>query len=129
MSEAGLKPTDFAYAVFHQPNEKFPRRVAKSLGFKDEQIEAGLLSPIIGNTYSGAAIIGLTAILDEAKTGDLILMTSYGSGAGSDAFVLKVRGELKKRRGKARTTQDYIANRVGIDYATYLRYRGEIVTG
>ena len=56
-------------------------------------------------------------------------MTSYGSGAGSDAFVLKVRGDLKKRRGKARTTQDYIANRVGIDYATYLRYRGEIVTG
>src|SRR5690606_23746991 len=129
MSETGLKPADFAYAVFHQPNEKFPRRVAKMLGFKDEQIETGLLSPTIGNTYSGAAIIGLTAILDEAKTGDLILMTSYGSGAGSDAFVLKVRGALKERRGKAKSTQDYIANRVGIDYATYLRYRGEIVTG
>ncbi len=129
MRETGLKPSDFAYAVFHQPNEKFPRRVAKSLGFTNEQIETGLLSPTIGNTYSGAAIIGLTAILDVAKTGDLILMTSYGSGAGSDAFVLKVRGALKERRGNARSTQDYIANRVGIDYATYLRYRGEIVTG
>jgi len=129
MREMDLKPADFAYAVFHQPNEKFPRRVAKLLGFKDEQIETGLLSPIIGNTYSGAAIIGLTAILDVAKAGDLILMTSYGSGAGSDAFVLKVRGALKERRANARSTQDYIANRVGIDYATYLRYRGEIVTG
>ena len=63
------------------------------------------------------------------ELGDLILMTSYGSGAGSDAFVLKVRRALKDRRGSARSTQDYIANRVGIDYATYLRYRGEIVTG
>jgi hypothetical protein len=40
-----------------------------------------------------------------------------------------VRGALKDRRGNARNTQEYIANRVGIDYATYLRYRGEIVTG
>ena len=129
MRETGLKPADFAYAVFHQPNEKFPRRVAKQLGFKDEQIETGMLSPIIGNTYSGAAIIGLTAVLDVAKAGDLILMTSYGSGAGSDAFVLKVNRTLEERRGKARSTREYIANRVEIDYATYLRYRGEIVTG
>jgi hydroxymethylglutaryl-CoA synthase len=122
-----LKPADFAYAVFHQPNAKFPQRAGKMLGFTPEQLAPGLLSPIIGNTYSGAAIIGLTAILDVAKTGDLILMTSYGSGAGSDSFIIKVRSELKKRRGNALSTQDYIARRTEIDYATYLRFRGEIV--
>lgn len=128
MEETGLAPQDFAYAVFHQPNTKFPQRIAKELGFTSEQINTGLLSPTIGNTYSGAAMIGLTAILDVARPGDRILVTSYGSGAGSDAFVLKVRKPIVERRDHAAATQDYIARRTEIDYATYLRYRGEIVT-
>ena len=125
MAETGLKASDFAYAVFHQPNAKFPQRIAKSLGFTSEQIAPGLLAPVIGNTYSGAALIGLTAVLDIAKEGDLILMTSYGSGlAPIPSF--KVRKALKQRRGNALSTQDYINRRTEIDYATYLRYRGEI---
>ena len=67
--ETGLKPADFAYAVFHQPNGKFPRNVARQLGFTEKQIEPGLLTPIIGNTYSGASMLGLAATLDIAKAG------------------------------------------------------------
>lgn len=126
LAETGLKTEDFAYAVFHQPNTKFPQRVGKMLGFTPEQIAPGLLAPTIGNTYSGAAMIGLTAILDIAKEDDLILMTSYGSGAGSDSFILKVNKANAQRRGKALSTQEYIDRRTEIDYATYLRYRGEI---
>jgi hydroxymethylglutaryl-CoA synthase len=127
MQETGLKPADFDYVVFHQPNTKFPQRIGKELGFNPEQIKTGLLSPVIGNTYSGAAMIGLTAILDEAEPGQKILMVSYGSGAGSDAFVLETTTVLKERQGLAKKTQNYIARRVEIDYATYVRYRGEIV--
>jgi hydroxymethylglutaryl-CoA synthase len=127
MEAAGLKAQDFTYAVFHQPNAKFPSRVGKMLGFTAEQIKTGLLSPVIGNTYSGASLIGLTAILDIAKPGDRILMTSYGSGAGSDSFILSVQEAITERQGKARSTQDYIRQRTEIDYATYVRFRGEIV--
>ncbi len=126
MKAAGYKPQDFKYAVFHQPNTKFPQRVAKELGFTPEQISTGLLSPVIGNTYAGAALIGLTAVLDIAEPGDKILMTSYGSGAGSDAFIINVQPPILDRQGKALKTQDYIARRTEIDYATYVRYRGEI---
>jgi len=101
--------------------------VAKELGFTSEQIKPGLLTPMIGNTYSGSALIGLSAILDIAKPGDLILMTSYGSGAGSDAFIIRVQEPIRERQAKAPTTQDYIARRTEIDYATYLRFRGEIM--
>ena len=66
----------------------------------------------------------MTAVLDIAKPGDRILMISYGSGAGSDAFVLRVTEALTERQSKATKTQEYIARRTPIDYATYTRYRG-----
>jgi hydroxymethylglutaryl-CoA synthase len=119
---------DYRYAVFHQPNTKFPQRAAAQLGFSKEQIDPGLLVPVIGNTYAGAAIIGLTAILDIAEPGDRILMVSFGSGAGSDAFALRVTDTLLTKRELAPYTQDYIARRTEIDYATYARMRGKLVT-
>lgn len=127
MSSLGTTAADYRYAVFHQPNTKFPQRVAGMLGFKAEQIETGMLVPLIGNTYAGAAIIGLTAILDQARPGDRILMVSFGSGAGSDAFDLVVTDHLLERRNRAPKTGDYIARRTEIDYAVYSRMRGKLV--
>jgi len=126
MEATNTTPEDYAYVVVHQPNAKFPQRVAAQLGFKPEQVATGLLVPVIGNTYSGAAIIGLTAILDEAKPGDRILMVSYGSGAGSDAMVLQMSEAIEERRDLAPKTADYIARRTEIDYATYARMRGKL---
>jgi hydroxymethylglutaryl-CoA synthase len=127
MEAVGSKAADYRYAVFHQPNTKFPQRVASMLGFKPEQIAPGLLVPVIGNTYAGAAIIGLTAILDIAKPGDRILMVSFGSGAGSDAFDIEVTAAIEGRQTKAPTTQAYIDRRTEIDYATYTRMRGKLL--
>ena len=101
--------------------------MAGQLGFSKEQIADGLLVPVIGNTYSGAAIIGLTAILDVAQPDDRILMVSFGSGAGSDAFGIRVSERLHERRDLAPKTQSYIARRTEIDYATYSRMRGKLV--
>ncbi len=96
MERTGSAAKDYTYAVFHQPNGKFPTRVAKQLGFTDPQIKTGLLAPLIGNTYSGAVPLGLAAILDEAKAGDRIFAVAYGSGAGSDAFDIHVTDEIEK---------------------------------
>jgi hydroxymethylglutaryl-CoA synthase len=127
MEATNTTASDYAYAVFHQPNYKFPLRVAKSLGFKPEQIEAGLLVPKIGNTYAGSALVGLTAVLDIAQPNDRIFLVSYGSGAGSDAFSLRTTEHLLKRREAAPFTQIYIERRTEIDYATYTRYRGKLM--
>jgi hydroxymethylglutaryl-CoA synthase len=129
MDAMGVNAADFNYVVLHQPNAKFPQRAAALLGFSDEQVKPGLLVPVIGNTYAGAALIGLSAVLDIAKPGDRVLMVSYGSGAGSDAFALRVTDKLLERRGKALATADYIARRTPIDYATYVRYRGKLAMG
>ena len=127
MEATDTNPKDYAFAVFHQPNTKFPQRAAAMLGFSKEQIGTGLLAPLIGNTYAGAGMIGLTAILDVAQPGDRILMVSFGSGAGSDAFSITVQDTLLERRDQAPSTQDYIARRTEIDYAVYSRMRSKLV--
>ena len=126
MEALGTTAADYKWAVFHQPNAKFPQRVSKMLGFTPEQIAPGLLSPRIGNTYSGSAMIGLTGILDVAGPGNRILMVSYGSGAGSDAFDIRTTERLVEVRGLAPSTEDYIARRTEIDYATYTRFRDKL---
>jgi hydroxymethylglutaryl-CoA synthase len=126
MEMTGTKPQDYHYAVFHQPNVKFPQRAGKMLGFTEEQIKTGLLVGVIGNTYAGSAMIGLTAVLDEAKPEDKILLVSFGSGAGSDAFALRATEKITERQAQATKTKDYIARRTQIDYATYARLRGKL---
>ncbi len=122
MEALGMEPSDYAHAVFHQPNAKFPKTAAKQLGFTPEQIATGLLANEIGNTYAGSSLIGLTAILDAAAPGDRILLISYGSGAGSDAISLCITEAITERQHRAPATRDYITRRVEIDYATYVRF-------
>ncbi len=126
LSQLGRTAKDYTYVVLHQPNQKFPEKAGKMLGFKKEQWQTGLLVPVVGNTYAGASILGLTAILDIAQPGDTILCISFGSGAGSDAFSLVVTDKITERQRLAPTTQDYINRRVEIDYATYVRYRQKL---
>jgi hydroxymethylglutaryl-CoA synthase len=127
MKLAGLKPSDFAYVIFHQPNGKFPMRVGEMLGFKKSQIEPGWLVPRLGNTYSGSSPLGLTATLDIAKPGDMILLVSYGSGAGSDGFVFKVTGKIDEVRDLAPRTRDLLEkNKKYLDYGVYAKFRQKI---
>jgi len=118
-----LKPENFAHAVFHMPNGKFPRAVATSLGFSQKQIEKSLVVGKLGNSYTSSALMGLVAVLEYAKPNDLIFFVSYGSGAGSDGFVFKVTKNLINHRQKF---QSIINNKTQIDYPTYLKFMGII---
>ncbi|MEI8166033.1 MAG: hydroxymethylglutaryl-CoA synthase [Chloroflexales bacterium] len=129
LDDLGKVASDFTYAIFHQPNAKFPQAVAKRLGFSDAQIAPGLLSPQIGNTYSGAALVGLGATLDVAQPGDTIFVTSYGSGAGSDAYALTVTEGILERRGRAPLTEAYLRRQVFVDYGVYVKWVGKLVMG
>lgn len=129
LADMGREPGDFTYAVFHQPNAKFPQAVARRLGFSDAQIAPGMLSPTIGNTYSGAALAGICATLDVAKPGETIFVTTYGSGAGSDAYALTVTEALLERRARAPLTEVYLRRAVFVDYAVYAKWRGKLVMG
>lgn len=129
-ARAGSSPKDYAHVVFHQPNGKFPQRVGKQLGFTDAQMKNGLVTPYIGNTYSGAALIGLANVLDRATAGERVLMVGYGSGAGSDAFDFDVTDEITNYdRSFGRPVQDYLDPGTEIPYAVYAKFRGKINMG
>lgn len=128
MERRGTRPSDYDYAVFHQPNAKFPQKAAKTLGFTAEQIKPGLLVPRLGNTYSGAVPLGLAAVLDIAKPGDRIFVTSYGSGAGSDSFDITVTEAIldKIDRSRAPSVESMLNKKKYLDYAVYARHKGKI---
>jgi hydroxymethylglutaryl-CoA synthase len=126
MERLGAKPSDYDYAVFHQPNGKFPARVAKMLGFTNEQIKPGLVVSRLGNTYSGSCMMGLAAILDIARPEDRIFVTAFGSGAGSDAFSITVTDKIEKIRNGAPSVEQLLANPIYISYAMYAKHKGKI---
>lgn len=130
MKVAGTTPKDYKYCVLHQPNGKFPVRAAKKLGFDDGQSKVGLLTPIIGNTYSGSSMLGLCAVLDEAAPGDRVFVCAYGSGAGADAFDITVSdGITKLDRAGTPSVWDLIHDKEYVDYAVYAKFRGKIERG
>lgn len=116
------EPSDFDYCVFHMPNGKFPREVAKRLGFTPEQLAPSLTVDTIGNPYSASSMIGLAAVLDIAKPGEKIFMVSYGSGAGSDGFIWEVTKETKQKH----TVKSQVEKKHYVDYVQYLKQTHKI---
>jgi hydroxymethylglutaryl-CoA synthase len=58
--------------------------------------------------------------LDAAKTGDRIMVVSYGSGAGSDAISLKVVSDRKPAHG----FKEQLEKKEYIDYIQYVKLKG-----
>lgn len=121
-----MKPADFDYVVFHMPNSRFPQKAAQRLGFTKKQLLPGLVVERIGNPYSASSLLGLCRVLEIAKPGKLIFMTSYGSGAGADSFVLKTTGRLVSVRKKAPGFDFYLQNKKNLSYSEYLKLTGKI---
>lgn len=127
--KSGAKSSDYKFAVFHQPNGAFPIKVSKQLGFNEEQIRAGLLTPIIGNTYSASVPLGLASVLDIAQPGDRVFVVAYGSGAGSDGFDITVTDTINDFPRREASVQSMVDRRKFVDYAIYAKNKGKISLG
>ncbi|WP_292485888.1 hydroxymethylglutaryl-CoA synthase [Methanohalobium sp.] len=126
MEKMGTGPEDYDYAVFHQPNGKFPTRVSKELGFSRDKIEPGMVITKLGNIYSGSCMMGIAATLDQAKPGDRIFATAFGSGAGADAFSIKVTDKMEQFQKYSPKVWDQLKDPVYVDYAKYAKHKGKL---
>lgn len=118
MERLGTNPDDYDFLVLHQPNGKFPVQAAMEMGFRREQVLPTLVVGKIGNAYSASSLLGLCKILDGCRGGERILMTSYGSGAGSDSFSIRV---LREAPRGIPTVDEMISMAKYIDYSRYIR--------
>ncbi len=123
MEKLGLQIDDIDYFVSHQPNVSFPIKVARAIGFKEEQYMPGLQVANFGNTYSGASPIGLAAVLDKARSNQRILLVGYGSGAGSDAYSLVTTSQIEEKRNRQKFNVQHQAEDKHVEYVDYDTYR------
>ena len=123
MERLNLQIGDINYFVAHQPNVQFPVKIARELGFKEEQFQPSLQVAKFGNTYSGSSPVGLAAVLDIAKPDERVLIVSYGSGAGSDAYSLMTTSQILDKRKRQKLTVKYQAENPFLEYVDYTTYR------
>lgn len=126
LEKTNMGVEDFDYVVFHQPNGKFPLQVASALGIDKKKVLPGLMTPVIGNTYSAASLLGLAAVLDIAKSGQRILVTSFGSGAGSDSFLIETKEGIEMKRPRLRPLTYYLEKKEYLDYGSYVKHRKKL---
>lgn len=119
LKNTNLKQKDFDYVVFHSPNKKFPEKINERLGFQKKQLKYSLLVEEIGNIYSGSSLISLGNVLDHVKGNEKILVTSYGSGAGSDSFYFSVKKSVLKYKNNKISNQ--LKNKIYLNYPDYLK--------
>ena len=63
-----------------------------------------------------------------AKPGNKILMCSYGSGSGSDAFILTVTERISEVQDKAiRTRKMLDEDQIYLQYGEYAKFRHKIL--
>lgn len=123
LAQTGLTPHDIDWCVFHTPNAKFPTSVASQLGFTQHQLQYSLIVRTIGNTYAAASLLTLANVLDHAHAHEKILVVSYGSGAGSDAFLFETTPTLvKKRKQWTNNVETLIQRLTSISYTQYRQY-------
>lgn len=126
LEEVNLQPADIDFCIFHTPNAKFPQQVAKQLGFNAKQLLPSLIVKEVGNTYAAASLLALSEVLDIAPAKSKILVCSYGSGAGADAFLFETTNHLITQRKKySNMLAEQISALQAIDLANYQKMRSQ----
>jgi hydroxymethylglutaryl-CoA synthase len=120
MKKLGGKIGDFTYVVLQQPDDRLPALVARALGIKPELLAPGIASTL-GDLGSCSAFVSLAGILDKAKSGERILLASYGSGSSTAASMVVGDQIEKKRKNSGTPLAKYLERKEYIDYTAYLR--------
>ena len=87
----------FAHVALNSPNGRQLRALAKKLGFDEKTQVQDVLHAGVGDTGCAMSLMSLVAALERAKSGEKILLASYGNGC--DVVFL----ETTERIGTLRT--------------------------
>ncbi|HWP44707.1 MAG TPA: 3-oxoacyl-[acyl-carrier-protein] synthase III C-terminal domain-containing protein [Blastocatellia bacterium] len=124
---SAIGPSEISKAIFYAPDQGALAAVARSLGFKAEQVPDHLLGTV-GNTGTAMPLLVLSSALEEARPGEKLLVVGYGSGA--DALLFEVTEEIERARAsRRRGVKGYLASKGYLEnYERYAKFRELIET-
>ena len=126
LEKLGARIEDFQYVILQQPDARMVKKAAKAMSVKPEQMQTADLFPHVGDLGAASVLVGLAAVLDQAKPGERILALSYGSGV-SDAMALSVDKRIEEKRERAKTVDSYLKSKVDLeDYVTFAKMKGTL---
>ena len=124
MKKYHLKPESFDRAIYYAPDVNRHYGMAKKINFDYKRQVQNSLFNSVGNTGSAFVPMMLVDALQEAKTGERLLLASYGDGC--DVFDLNVLEGIHNLKGR-RGIKSYVASKgILTNYEKYLRFRGLI---
>lgn len=122
LASAGVGIGDVHHLVFASPMRGVVEAVAKQLQFKGQL--ADTLAADCGYTGSAHALLMLSATLEAAQPGELILLVGFGQGC--DALVLRATPEISGFRPR-RLLAEVLADRIVTkDYLRMLSFHGGV---
>ncbi len=116
LKQGGLTAEQVSKAGLTSPDKRSHLQLAKKLGLAEKQIEDILFNDV-GLTGSAMPLVLLSAALESAQPGDIILVAACGNGA--DALVFRVTENIRKYKVDVPISRQ--AARVA--YASYTQYR------
>jgi 3-hydroxy-3-methylglutaryl CoA synthase len=119
LAKAQVAPSALATVIVPTPNPRAPLAVARALGLDAKKQLADGLWMTVGDSGAAQPLLMLTAALERAQAGDLILACGYGEGA--DAILLRATGA--RVAVAASVAQQVEVKRTLPSYGRYARFR------
>lgn len=117
----GVTAQTFAKVAFPCLNAGQYAGIGKKLGFQPEQIEAPLLATL-GEMGAASPLVLLAGMFDNAKSGDNLLITSYGNGA--EALWFAVTDKIREVKNRGQLARSIARKKELTSYEKYLCFRG-----
>ena len=119
LAKAQVAASALATVILPTPNPRAPLAVARALGLDAKKQLADGLWMTVGDSGAAQPLLMLTAALERAQAGDLILACGYGEGA--DAILLRATGA--RVATAASVAQQVEVKRTLPSYGRYARFR------
>jgi hydroxymethylglutaryl-CoA synthase len=124
---SAIGPSEISKAIFYAPDQGTLTATARTLRLKAEQLPDHLFATV-GNTGTAMPLLVLSSVLEEARSGEKLLVVGYGSGC--DALLFEVTDEIEKSKSvRRRGVKGHLASKSYLEsYERYARFRELIPT-
>lgn len=126
LTRTGRKKSDIAKLVLYAPDARSHAALVRQLRFPESAMPAEPVIGKAGNTGSASCLLGLAAVLEEARPHDQILVVSYGNGA--EALLFEATDALAGFRPTRPVSAQLAAGVPLAHYGKFLQFRRHVET-